>query len=108
MRQKECTKTKDGIRIVKRDPYDEERQGMEKKMQMRESRETYKLRKENVEPVFGDIKEKKGVTGFLTGGLRMVNIEKRIIFEIKMNYQTACLQGLGSSHNTICADFRRG
>jgi len=79
MKQKECTKTKDGIRIVKRDLYDEERQGMDKKMQMPESKKIYKLRKENVEPVFGDIKENKGVTGFLTRGLRMVKIEMNLI-----------------------------
>ena len=79
MRQKECTKTKDGIRIVKRDLYDEERRGMDKKMQMPESKKIYKLRKENVEPVFGDIKENKGVTGFLTRGLRMVKTEMNLI-----------------------------
>lgn len=79
MRQKECTKAKDGIRIVKRDPYDEERQGMDKKMQMPQSKEIYKLRKENVEPVFGDIKENKGVPGFLTRGLRMVKTEMNLI-----------------------------
>jgi len=69
MKQKECTKTKDGIRIVKRDLYDEERQGMDKKMQMPESKKIYKLRKENVEPVFGDIKrlsEKSIFGGILT------------------------------------------
>ncbi len=39
----------------------------------------YKLRKEIVEPVFGDIKENKGVTGFLTRGLRMVKTEMNLI-----------------------------
>ena len=52
---------------------------MDKKMQMPESKEIYKLRKENVEPVFGDIKENKGVTGFLTRGLRMVKTEMNLI-----------------------------
>ncbi len=38
----------------------EERNAMDKKMQMPESKEIYKLRKEIVEPVFGDIKRIKG------------------------------------------------
>lgn len=79
LKKKECTKTKNGIRIVKRDPYDDERVAMEKKMQMPESKEIYKLRKEIVEPVFGDIKENKGVTGFLTRGLNMVRTEMNLI-----------------------------
>lgn len=79
LKQKDCTKTKDGIRIVKRDPYDEERNAMDEKMQMPESKKIYKLRKEIVEPVFGDLKENKGVTGFLTRGLRMVKIEMNLI-----------------------------
>ncbi len=76
--QKECTKTKDGIRIVKRGPYEEERNAMDKKMEMPESKDIYKLRKEIVEPVFGDIKENKGVTGFLTRGLNMVKTEMNL------------------------------
>ncbi len=79
LKQKECTRSKDGIRIVKRDPYEEERNAMDKKMQMPESKEIYKLRKEIVEPVFGDIKENKGITGFLTRGLRMVKTEMNLI-----------------------------
>jgi transposase len=52
---------------------------MDKKMQMPESKEIYKLRKEIIEPVFGDIKENKGVTGFLTRGLNMVKTEMNLI-----------------------------
>lgn len=79
LNQKECTKAKDGIRIVKRDLYEDERNAMDKKMQMTESKDIYKLRKETVEPVFGDIKENKGVTGFLTRGLNMVKAEMNLI-----------------------------
>ncbi len=79
LKKKDCTKTKGGIRIVKRDSYDDERVAMDKKMQMPESKEIYKLRKEIVEPVFGDIKENKGVTGFLTRGLKMVRTEMNLI-----------------------------
>jgi len=64
---KECTKRKNGIRIVKMYPYEEERHAMDRKMQLPESKEIYKLRKEIVEPVFGDIKGNKGVTVFLQG-----------------------------------------
>ncbi len=42
-------------------------------------KEIYKLRKEIVEPVFGDIKENKGVTGFLTRGFKMVKTEMNLI-----------------------------
>ncbi len=79
LKKKECTKTKDGIRIVKRDSYEDERNAMDRKMKMPESKEIYKLRKETIEPVFGDIKENKGVTGFLTRGLRIVKTEMNLI-----------------------------
>jgi hypothetical protein len=79
LKQKDCTKTKDGLRIVNRDPYGEERNAMDKKMQMPESKEIYKLRKETVEPVFGDIKGNKGVTGFLTRGSKKVKTEMNLI-----------------------------
>jgi transposase len=79
LKQKECTRTKDGRRIVNRDPYEEERNAMDKKMQLPESKEIYKLRKEIVEPVFGDIKENKGITRFLTRGLKMVKTEMNLI-----------------------------
>lgn len=78
-KQKECTRTKNGIRIVNRDSYEDERHAMDKKMQMPGSKEIYMVRKEIVEPVFGDIKENKGVTGFLTRGLKMVKTEMNLI-----------------------------
>jgi transposase len=79
LKQKECTKRKNGIRTVKMYPYEEERHAMDRKMQLPESKEIYKLRKETVEPVFGDIKENKGVIGFLTKGLRMAKTEMNLI-----------------------------
>ncbi len=77
--QKNCTKTRDGIRVVKQYPYEKERNAMDEKMQKSDSKKIYSLRKEIVEPVFGDIKENKGVTSFLTRGLEMVKTEFNLI-----------------------------
>ena len=79
IQQKSCTKTKEGIRIIKMYPYEKERKAMEEKMQTSEAKEIYKLRKLIVEPVFGDIKENKGVTSFLTRGLKTVKTEFNLI-----------------------------
>ena len=78
LNQKECTRTKHGIRIVNRYPYENERNAMDRKMQMSESKDIYKLRKEIVEPVFGDIKENKGIKGFLTRGLNLAKTEMNL------------------------------
>lgn len=79
LKQKYCTKTKEGIRIIKMFPHEEERKAMEEKMQTSEAKEIFKLRKQIVEPVFGDIKENKGVTTFLTRGLKSVKSEFNLI-----------------------------
>ena len=79
LKQKYCTKAKDGIRIVKMYPYEEERKALDEKMQTPEAKEAYKLRKQIVEPVFGDIKENKGVTSFLTRGLKTVQTEFSLV-----------------------------
>ena len=79
LKQKDCTKTKDGIRIVKMSPYEEERQVLEDKMQTSEAKEIYNLRRQIVEPVFGDIRENKGVMSFLTRSLETVKTEFNLI-----------------------------
>jgi len=73
--QKHCTKKKDGIRTVKMYPYEEDRKQMKMKMRTEEAKETYKLRKQIVEFVFGDFKENKGLITFLTRSLETVKIE---------------------------------
>jgi transposase len=60
-------------------PHEEERKALEEKMQTSEAKEIFKLRKQIVEPVFGDIKENKGVTTFLTRGLKSVKTEFNLI-----------------------------
>lgn len=70
-----CTKKKDGIRTVKMYPFEEEREQMKEKMQTKESKETYKLRKQIVEFVFGDFRENKGIITFLTRSLKTVRTE---------------------------------
>ena len=73
--QKYCTKKKDGIRTVKMYLYEEDREQMKKKMQTKKAKETYKLRKQIVEFVFGDFRENKGLITFLTRSLETVKTE---------------------------------
>ena len=75
LHHKLCTKKKDGIRTIKMYPFEEESREMRKKMQTREAKETYKLRKQIVEFVFGDFRENKGLITFLTRSLETVKIE---------------------------------
>jgi len=44
-------------------------------MRTAEAQGIYKLRRQTVEPVFGDIKANKGVTEFLTRGIKAVRTE---------------------------------
>jgi len=74
----ECTKSKTGIRVIKRFPYEEERNRMIEKMKTETGKETYKLRAQTVEPVIGDIKQNKRVTAFLTRHLKTVKTEFNI------------------------------
>ena len=74
-KKKYCTKKKDGVRTVKMYPFEEERNQMKSKMQTNEAKETYKLRKQIVEFVFGDFRENKGLTAFLTRSLETVKTE---------------------------------
>lgn len=78
-RQKDCTKSKKGIRKIKRFLYNEERQKLKKKMKTKKAKEIYSRRKETVEPVFGDIKENKGMVNFLTRGLKKAKIEFNLV-----------------------------
>lgn len=68
--QQNCTKTRDGIRYLKMFPHEMQRNAMAKKMATEKAQEIYKLRQQIIEPVFGDIKENKGMRGFLTRGLK--------------------------------------
>lgn len=47
---------------------------------LEKGKEIYKLRAITVEPVFGDIKENKGIRGFLTRGIKTVKTEFNLIF----------------------------
>ncbi len=73
--QSECTREKDGIRYIKNFPYEAQRNSMREKMKTPKSKEIYALRSRTVEPVFGDIKENKGLRSFLTRGLDRVKTE---------------------------------
>jgi len=73
--QSKCTRRRDGIRYIKEFPYEVERIAMREKMKTQRGKEHYALRSRTVEPVFGDIKENKGLRTFLTRGLVRVKTE---------------------------------
>jgi len=57
----------------------QERLRMKEKMNTKEAREIYEVRKTTVEPVFGHIKQNLGVREFLTRGLKLVKSEFNIV-----------------------------
>ena len=73
--QKACTHNKKGIRILKVTPNLEIREEMERKMATETAKETYKLRRQTVEPTFGDLKKHLGLEEFVLKSLKKVNIE---------------------------------
>jgi len=73
--QSKCTREKDGIRYIKGFLYEAQRNTMREKMKTPRAKEVYTLRSRTVEPVFGDIKENKGLSSFLTRGLERVKVE---------------------------------
>ncbi len=77
--QKKCTKQRNGIRYIKSFPYEKERNAMNEKMSTQNGKEIYKLRAITVEPVFGDIKENKGMRSFFTRGMYTVKTEFNLV-----------------------------
>ena len=73
--QSKCTRRKDGIRYIKDFPYEAQRNTMRDKMKTLGAKEVYAMRSRTVEPVFGDIKENKGLSSFLTRGIEKVKVE---------------------------------
>ena len=73
--QGKCTHRKDGIRYTKDFPYEAQWNITREKMKTPRAKEIYALRSRTVEPLFGDIKENKGLTSFLTRGLERVKVE---------------------------------
>jgi transposase len=52
---------------------------MNEKMNTEKGKRIYKLRAITVEPVFGDIKENKGIRGFITRGIKTVQTEFNLV-----------------------------
>lgn len=77
--QSKCTRSKNGIRHINTFPYELHRNSMREKMKTPEAKEIYALRSRTVEPVFGDIKENKGLRSFLTRGLERVKVEFNLV-----------------------------
>jgi transposase len=73
--QSKCTRRGDGVRYIKQFPYEAHRNAMREKMKTQRGKKLYALRSRTVEPVFGDIKENKGLRNFLTRGLERVRTE---------------------------------
>ena len=78
-RSRACTRSKDGIRVLKMFPGEEAREAMRAKMKTTAAATIYKLRQQIVEPVLGDIKENKGVRSFMTRGIRGAQTEWNLI-----------------------------
>lgn len=64
-----------GLAPVDRWCHDSRQQQMRQKMRTPEGRQMYRRRKAMVEPVFGVLKEQRGMRGFRMRGLEKVNIE---------------------------------
>jgi transposase len=77
--RQDCTKSKTGIRLVKRVEFEDERNAMVAKMKNPQAKEIYRLRARTVEPTIGDIKENKGVRSFLTRGITTVRAEFNLV-----------------------------
>lgn len=75
----DCTKSKTGIRFLKRVEFEDERSAMVAKMKTSRAKEKFRLRAQTVEPTIGDIKENKGVRSFLTRGITTVRAEFNLI-----------------------------
>ena len=55
------------------------KQRMQRKLRTKKGRETYARRKTSVEPVFGQIKDARGIRRFLLRGIEAVRAEWRLI-----------------------------
>lgn len=77
--RRRCTNRRDGIRYIKAYPEELELNAMREKMKTQEAKERYRIRKQSVEAVIGDIKENKGVRSFLTRGVARVKSEFDLI-----------------------------
>lgn len=77
--RRDCTKSKYGIRILKRVEFEDERNAMVAKMKTSQAKEIFRLRAQTVEPTIGDIKENKGVRSFLTRGITAVRAEFNLV-----------------------------
>lgn len=77
--QSNCTRNRDGTRYIKDFPYEAYRNAMRAKMKTQRAKELYALRSQTVEPVFGDIKENKGLRGFLMRGIESVKTEFNLV-----------------------------
>lgn len=78
-KQSACTRRKDGTRYLKMFSHERELNDMRTKMKDPVAKEIYKLRQQLVEPVFGDIKENKGLRGFITRGIKAVKAEFNLV-----------------------------
>ena len=52
---------------------------MQRKLRTKKGRETYSKRKSSIEPVFGQIKDGRGIRRFLLRGIEAVRAEWRLI-----------------------------
>jgi len=78
--QQQCTQARTGLRRIKRRPHEQLLQSMRQKMDTPQAKKYYQLRKQTVEPAFGNLKQNQNLRTFHTRGLKTVRTE----------YQLAC------------------
>ncbi|MGO9600426.1 MAG: transposase [Isosphaeraceae bacterium] len=74
-RQRQCTRTPQKGRIIKRSEHDDLWDELRKRMGQGESQALYKLRKQTVELQYADLKEHRGLRRFSSFGLRRARIQ---------------------------------
>ncbi|MHA2347741.1 MAG: IS1182 family transposase [Candidatus Hodarchaeales archaeon] len=72
---KQCVKSKYGVKVIKGDEFEKERRDMVKKLKSEEGKRKYNLRIMTAEYPFGNIKQNMGLREFLTRGINKVKTE---------------------------------
>ena len=73
--QKQCTSARTGLRRLIRYQHEQLLQSMREKMDTPQAQQHYKIRKQTIEPAFGNLKQNKNLRTFMTCGLQTAKTE---------------------------------
>ena len=76
--QKQCTQARTGLRRIKKRPHEQLLQSMREKMDTIQAKQHYKIRKQTVEPAFGNLKQNKNLRTFMTRSLQTAKTEYKL------------------------------